>query len=587
MGRLRRCLHSWRGLGGQHDERQQALARAQALLRRALLRRSWQEWRHVAGLRWWKVQLEQRDEQIHRLGVQASAVLSRRCVEPAGLPATLHMCRGLLLVLHSAPALHSSRLPSLQVRRLESRPVWLMQRRRLRLWLGAWQQEAWRQRAKRDEWASLVQSARRSDMLKAFAGWQAVAAEKAAQGRERQRVRRVLARLRLRHAVHAWRAAVCSLAMRLAAKAAAQRLQQQLQQQRAVRGWRYMAWFHSTAAQARAVRQRRTAAAVFGAWRRRTALAVARRALLVNLAAARASQQTAFAFSAWLAAVEGRQARRRVEELARCGVWHFLANMAALLLLLQRATSGSAVIVLIRSCPPSPCAPCRVSEQAKRLAAENASLRQEAERLGRVIDSGDWGRLRMQELLQAGRVLQQERDALATLVAGVQRQGQGSGGGYDGSTTLGVSPLVDATNSLTTAPPLAAAAGGALQQRYGLQACDAGDAVGSPRLASRAVSPDARNRLLVRGGSSFNAMVSCSCWAWFRAVFDPWSDSQRALDMLARGPTPCVVDVVTTTPPPPPPPPPPQVRALKQDLVASGTLQRGGPAALYEVDKVS
>lgn len=29
-----------------------------------------------------------------------------------------------------------------------------------------------------------------------------------------------------------------------------------------------------------------------------------------------------------------------------------------------------------------------------------------------------------------------------------------------------------------------------------------------------------------------------------------------------------------------------QVRALKQDLVTSGTLQRSGPAALLEVDKV-
>ncbi len=30
-----------------------------------------------------------------------------------------------------------------------------------------------------------------------------------------------------------------------------------------------------------------------------------------------------------------------------------------------------------------------------------------------------------------------------------------------------------------------------------------------------------------------------------------------------------------------------QVRALKQDLVATGGLQRAGPAALLEVDKVS
>jgi hypothetical protein len=185
---------------------------------------------------------------------------------------------------------------------------------------------------------------------------------------------------------------------------------------------------------------------------------------------------------------------------------------------------------LLFVCPACPCMPlpCRLSDELGRLAAENEHLNADNDRLCRVIDSGDWGRQRVQELLQAGRVLQEERDALARLVGGLQ---QGGGGGGSGAAAA---VLQDATNSPTVA-------GAGLLQHYcispaGIHPSGGGLIAASP--CSRPASPGAasaaaRNKLLVRNGSSFNALV----------------------------------------------------RALKQDLVTSGALQRS-PAVVYEVDKV-
>lgn len=149
---------------------------------------------------------------------------------------------------------------------------------------------------------------------------------------------------------------------------------------------------------------------------------------------------------------------------------------------------------------------------------------------------------------QAGRVLQEERDALARLVASLQAS---SSSGIAGRTSAG-GALQDATNSPGAAASLAPAAcalDGRLQQYRvtpaGIQS-EGGTSGGigaawppaAPRAGSRPASPGAaaaaRNKLLVRQGSSFNAMV----------------------------------------------------RALKQDLVGTGALARAGPAAALEIDKV-
>lgn len=57
-----------------------------------------------------------------------------------------------------------------------------------------------------------------------------------------------------------------------------------------------------------------------------------------------------------------------------------------------------------------------MQESMEALKSENERLRRDNERFVRIIDSGEWGRGRVAELVQAGQVLQQERDQLAKLM---------------------------------------------------------------------------------------------------------------------------------------------------------------------------
>ncbi len=50
------------------------------------------------------------------------------------------------------------------------------------------------------------------------------------------------------------------------------------------------------------------------------------------------------------------------------------------------------------------------------LQEENERLRRDNERFVRLIDSGEWGRGRVAELVSAGEVLKGERDALLKLI---------------------------------------------------------------------------------------------------------------------------------------------------------------------------
>ena len=202
--------------------------------------------------------------------------------------------------------------------------------------------------------------------------------------------------------------------------------------------------------------------------------------------------------------------------------------------------------VVLCTCPqvffrllPSLSAPTsahRLAEAVQRLGAENEQLKRENERLARVIDSGDWSRQRVQELLEAGRVMQAERDALQKLVgaaaaggpAAALSSGYGGGsGGYARAEYLGqqAPPLSDATNSPEVTPaavrsPSLAGSGdyeGGVLQRYhvsaGIQpggAAGGGSAIsavwgsitGGDRQgmsSARSTSPAARNKLLVGG----------------------------------------------------------------------------------------
>eukprot|EP00877_Chromochloris_zofingiensis_P001776 jgi/Chrzof1/1159/Cz01g42220.t1 len=126
------------------------------------------------------------------------------------------------------------------------------------------------------------------------------------------------------------------------------------------------------------------------------------------------------------------------------------------------------------------------------LQAENERLRRDNERFVRLIDSGEWGRGRVAELVTAGEVLKGERDALLKLIQSLRRE-------------------YEAVQMAKT------------NQEDELKQLKERMTVGGP----------ARNRMLVKGGSSFNALV----------------------------------------------------RAMKQDLIENGTAAKD-PALLYEIDKV-
>ena len=64
-------------------------------------------------------------------------------------------------------------------------------------------------------------------------------------------------------------------------------------------------------------------------------------------------------------------------------------------------------------------------EQVKALRDENARLRRDNERFVRLVDSGEWGRGRVEELTEAGRVLREERRQLEDLIRSIKAEKDG------------------------------------------------------------------------------------------------------------------------------------------------------------------
>jgi predicted hydrolase (HD superfamily) len=68
------------------------------------------------------------------------------------------------------------------------------------------------------------------------------------------------------------------------------------------------------------------------------------------------------------------------------------------------------------------CCCCNLQESLAKLQAENERLRRDNERFVRLIDSGEWGRGRVAELVSAGEVMRGERDALLKLIGSLRRE---------------------------------------------------------------------------------------------------------------------------------------------------------------------
>ncbi|KAI8467365.1 MAG: hypothetical protein J3K34DRAFT_395113 [Monoraphidium minutum] len=338
-----------------------------------------------------------------------------------------------------------------KIRGYEKRSVTVIQKRRLRLLLREWRTRAAGKRAARARAARADALNARQQQRRAWRAW-VNAAEAGARRRVLlQKAQRRCDALAARRAWQAWRGGVDMKKAQAESQRKAAAHAARGAQSKALAVWRGWAAARRRRAALEARWRAPLMARALGAWR----AAAARRkgdALALKRAAARREQRFAgAAFAAWAGAARDRRADERLREGAD------------------------------------------LEARARDLAAENERLRRDNERFVRLIDSGEWGRGRVAELVGAGEVLKGERDALLKLIQSLRRE-------YEA---------------------LQAAKGA---QEDELRGVKDRMTLGGP----------ARNRMLVKGGSSFNALV----------------------------------------------------RAMKQDLLESGAAQRS-PALLYEIDKLS
>ncbi|KAF8067176.1 hypothetical protein HT031_002223 [Scenedesmus sp. PABB004] len=295
-----------------------------------------------------------------------------------------------------------------------------------------------------------------------------------------------------------WRAAACAARRKRAAAARAGRFCARRQQARVWRAWVE----HVEAAARRRVLSAKLAARcarleLAAAWSAWLQALDARRERSSDLARAVQHRRRALAARAWRSWAAG--AARRSTRRALAARWQRPATASVLAgWLAQRAAMATAFAgwadwVQQGRLGAKLAAKEGLEEGLAKLQAENERLRRDNERFVRLIDSGEWGRGRVAELASAGEVMRTERDALLALIGSLRRE-------YE-----------------------------AVQAAKGAQEDEL------RALKERmALGGSARNRLLVKGGSSFNALV----------------------------------------------------RAMKQDLLDSGAAARD-PALAYEVDKLS
>lgn len=445
---LQRCLLAWRGLHNARALKRERAEHLQRQLERGLLRRCLLAWHQQAASR--------NHRAVQLLAARAQSALARgllvRCLREWRRLAQLRWWKTQL-------ALRDRQLAELaaELRHTEARPVLYLRRFRLRRLMAAWR--AWMEQKQA---AATVRRAAAAHALhalleRAVLTWRLHCVWRADDRASLQRVRRWLARRSMQVALAAWRQQVGNHALCVLANAAAEEMAARHLLHKGFGSWHYVSQFSAAKAEAAERGRLRSLAWTLRGWRQWTALDAAREALLREMHAAGASRLLIRTLLAWRAYVDGRK-QRAIEEQS-----------------------------------------CKLMAEVQRLTTEAALLRQDNERLARIIDSGDWGRERVAELLQAGEVLQRERDALLRLVDSLQA---GAGGGRSSSKEAA---RVDATNSAAQGSgggcgdsprlgPLLAAGG------------DAGSNAG-PRPALHGADSVSRNKLLVATGSSFNAMV--------------------------------------------------------------------------------
>eukprot|EP00891_Asterochloris_glomerata_P005550 jgi/Astpho2/5550/Aster-02810 len=447
-GLLRKVLKGWLTHKQLHVGKRLTLARAVARIRRSTLSRCFHLWRDRFG----EVDDYARKRKQCELVVRHG--LLRRC-----FAVWQHICEERDWKTQLATRDNEIRRLDREAssyRKLEMRPVYVMSRRRLRRCLEEWQVQARLHAARKQRAAQAAQMQRRHLLENSFVSWLEGSQGQHHRCRRQQGLHKKLQKAKLLRIVGAWTNLVGSRARKQKGLHAAAALYQHHQQGKAWSRWLQL---HARALQRQAAER--------GTWQR---------------------PRLACSFYGWL---EEAKHRRRVRALQR-------QNVAK------------------RSTRQAHCDLAVAHAQLAQQRAENERLRRDNERFVRLIDSGEWGRGRVSELMQAGKHVgpQLEYFAAARSSAGMGSLGQ-----------LGPFAHLPACSQLSG--PTDAKVHGcqgevlkgerdallklvqALRREYeAVQLAKTGQQAELQSIKERMLAGgSARNRMLVKGGSSFNALV--------------------------------------------------------------------------------
>ncbi|KAL3152452.1 hypothetical protein ABBQ32_001497 [Trebouxia sp. C0010 RCD-2024] len=377
---LSRCFYLWKDRFGEVDDYARKRRKCEVMIRQGLVRRVFGEWQRLCQERDWKTQLATRDNEIKRM--------------------------------------------DREYRKLESRPIYLMAKKRLRRVVQEWQAVADAKKASRQQLAAVQKSADHKVMRKAWLSWQRGSKQQHQRKLFFKRTCQRLAKLRLQRMFHQWGHLVGAKLQKQANAAHIASYHRQKLQAKAWNRWRQ---YH------------------IRAQKRKRALTKGHVSLMGP------------AFRAWMARA---CMMHKVKAVAKTNAHKHL----------QRLLSGA-----FRGWSQAADKMCQqtladgyeqLASQVGGMKAENERLRRDNERFVRLIDSGEWGRGRVAELTQAGELMQSERDALLKLIQSLRHE-------YEA---------------------VQAAKLGQESEIQGLK-------------EKMVLGGAARNRMLIKGGSSFNALV--------------------------------------------------------------------------------
>ncbi|DBA91048.1 TPA: hypothetical protein ACH3X2_004154 [Trebouxia sp. C0005] len=377
---LSRCFYLWKDRFGEVDDYARKRRKCEIMIRQGLLRRVFAEWQQLCQERDWKTQLATRDNEIKRM--------------------------------------------DREYRKLESRPIFVMAKKRLRRVVQEWQAAVHAKEAARRQEAAVQRQANHKLMKRALLSWQRGSKRQHQHSAFLKRTCQRLAKSRLQRMFHQWTDLVGSRAQK---QSNAKHVVHHYQCRQQAKAWRRWKQYHSKAQrQKKAIKKGQSSlmSPVFSAWLSRTCKMRQVKACRAKNAVRQQHRLLSDAFRGW--------------------------SQAADKLCQQTLADGYE----------------EVAGQVGSMQAENDRLRRDNERFVRLIDSGEWGRGRVAELTQAGEVMQGERDALLKLIQSLRHE-------YEA---------------------VQAAKMGQESELQGLK-------------EKMVLGGAARNRMLIKGGSSFNALV--------------------------------------------------------------------------------